>query len=182
MARNKPVLLIDFDGVIHSYTSGWQGATVIADPPTPGALRWLWRATEWFDVQIYSSRSKTEAGRTAMMAWMCVHSVSEFGPDHPMCGHQDPDFIYPIKFAHEKPAAFLTIDDRALTFEGDWSEFEPADLLDFRPWNKRPKPVPLDPYDDGRKRGTSKLAYDKEKRAIIGGGYEIKPETDVPLA
>jgi hypothetical protein len=44
---------------------------------------------------------------------------------------------YPITFAHEKPAAFMTIDDRAFCFEGDWSEIEPADLLNFKPWNKR---------------------------------------------
>jgi hypothetical protein len=184
MARRKPILCVDFDGVIHSYISPWINEFTIPDAPVPGALRWLWAATEWFDVQIYSSRSKTEDGRTAMMAWMCVHSVSEFGPDHPMCGHQDPDFVYPIKFAHEKPAAFLTIDDRALTFEGDWSDFgeSPADLLSFKPWNKRPKPAPLAPYDDGRKPGTSKLVYDKERRTIVGGSQEIRPETDVPLA
>jgi len=35
---SKPILLIDFDGVIHSYTSGWQGAGVISDPPVEGAF------------------------------------------------------------------------------------------------------------------------------------------------
>lgn len=144
--RKKPILCVDFDGVVHSYTSPWVDEETIPDPPVPGALKWLWKATEWFQVVIYSSRSKSEAGRTAMMAWMCVHSVSEFGADHPMCGHQDPDFVYPIGFASEKPAAFLIIDDRAYCFEGDWSDIEPADLLNFKPWNKRPRPKPLEPY------------------------------------
>jgi hypothetical protein len=142
----KPILCIDFDGVIHSYTSGWKGATVIPDPPVKGALRWLWKATEWFDVQIYSSRSKDPMARESMQAWMLEHSREEFGRDHPMSmmdGERDAGFQYPIAFAYEKPAAFLTIDDRAICFEGDWNEFDPAELLDFKPWNKRPTPPSL---------------------------------------
>jgi hypothetical protein len=140
MSRNKPILCVDFDGVIHSYTSPWAGEAVIPDPPVPGALRWLWKATEWFHVTIYSSRSKSEEGRAAMKAWMMQHSDEEFGHDHPMCGPNDA--AYPITFAAEKPAAFLTIDDRAVCFEGDWSELNPAELLEFKPWNKRPQPKP----------------------------------------
>src|ERR1700677_1491926 len=119
---SKPILCVDFDGVIHSYTSGWKDAKTIADPPTPGALRWLWKATEWFDVQVYSSRSKDPEAIAAMRYWMASHATDEFGQDHPMsAGHADE---YPITFAHEKPAAFLTIDDRAICFEGDWDEIE----------------------------------------------------------
>lgn len=143
----KPILCVDFDGVIHSYTSGWKGATVIPDPPVPGALRWLWKATEWFDVKIYSSRSKEDGGCAAMLDWMVAHSKEEFGEGHPMASSAPYGAWlteatgelrqYPIDFCHEKPSAFLTIDDRAVCFEGDWSDLEPADLLNFKPWYKR---------------------------------------------
>jgi hypothetical protein len=138
--RRKPILCVDFDGVIHSYTNGWKGACVIPDPPVPGALRWLWKATEWFDVHIYSSRTKDEHGREAMLAWMVDKSREEFGEGHPMSeirGDLSPEHQYPITFSHEKPAAFLTIDDRAVCFHGDWNELEPSELLSFKPWNKK---------------------------------------------
>jgi len=131
---------VDFDGVIHSYASGWKGADCIPDPPVKGALQWLWKATEWFNVQVYSSRSKDAAGLKAMQKWMLENSRIEFAEGHPMTFADDAGEIgpfYPITFAHEKPAAFLTIDDRALCFEGDWADFDPADLLNFKPWNKK---------------------------------------------
>lgn len=135
--RRKPILCVDFDGVIHSYTSPWINEATIPDPPVPGALRWLWKATEWFDVQIYSSRSKNVAGRDAMKEWMLMYSAHEFG-EHPMSGHGlSPSEPYPITFVAEKPAAFLTVDDRAVCFEGDWSVLDPYELTQFQPWNRR---------------------------------------------
>jgi hypothetical protein len=136
---SKPILCVDFDGVVHSYTSGWKGASVIPDAPVPGALRWLWQATDFFDVQIYSSRSKEESGLRAMRRWMQIHATDELGHDHPMSNEHP---AYPISFTHEKPAAFLTIDDRAICFDGDWERLSPRKLLDFKPWYQRLPSVP----------------------------------------
>lgn len=33
--KYQPNVVLDFDGVIHSYVSGWQGAGVVPDPPVP---------------------------------------------------------------------------------------------------------------------------------------------------
>jgi hypothetical protein len=41
-----------------------------------------------------------------------------------------------IEWPLEKPSAFVTIDDRALTFDGTWPQID--DLKAFQPWNKRP--------------------------------------------
>jgi hypothetical protein len=130
----KPILCVDFDGVIHSYSSGWQGADVIPDPPVRGALRWLAMATEHFDVHIYSSRSRQEGGRAAMAQWLGKWSVDA---EHGMSGDFDHGTWGLITFSHEKPAAFLTIDDRAICFDGNWGALDPVELLTFKPWNKR---------------------------------------------
>ena len=66
----RPTLCLDFDGVLHSYTSGWQGADVVSDPPTEGAMEFLSRAVRHFDVAIYSSRSHQPNGILAMQLWL----------------------------------------------------------------------------------------------------------------
>ena len=132
----NPILCIDFDGVIHSYTSAWINEYTIPDPPVPGALRWLWEAAKIFKVVIYSSRSKSEAGRTAMREWMGMWSVDPvLGIPHDW----DCAPLAELDYAHEKPAAFLTIDDRAIQFDGNWAslELDPRILRQFKPWNKR---------------------------------------------
>jgi hypothetical protein len=121
---SKPILCVDFDGVVHSYTSGWQGADVVNDPPTPGALAWLEKASEHWDVQIYSSRSSQPGGVEAMAAWLAAWSNAE-------------SVRLTVSFPEQKPPAFLTIDDRAICFEGVWADMDAAALLDFKPWNKR---------------------------------------------
>jgi hypothetical protein len=38
---HKLTICVDFDGVLHSYASGWKGAGVVADGPVDGAIEWL---------------------------------------------------------------------------------------------------------------------------------------------
>ena len=73
MTDRKPILSLDWDGVIHSYSSGWQGATVIPDPPNPGAMRFIWDASEHYTIAISSSRSSSWMGRRAMKAYLAKH-------------------------------------------------------------------------------------------------------------
>ena len=65
---SKPILCVDFDGVIHSYASGWKGADAIPDPPVPGAMEFLREALRHFRVSIFSSRSNQPGGIAAMQA------------------------------------------------------------------------------------------------------------------
>ena len=116
----KPILCLDFDGVLHSYTSKWQGADVIPDPPVPGMVEFLTAAVEVFDVQVYSTRSAHLAGIGAMMAWIAKYVPAEIAAQ--------------ISYPATKPPALVTIDDRAYRFEGVWPDVQMLRAL--KPWNK----------------------------------------------
>lgn len=120
----KPILCLDFDGVIHSYSSGWKGADVIPDPPVPGAMDFIREALKSFRVAIFSSRSNQPGGLDAMKDYIALNSE---------IGFRDP--IVGLEWPLEKPPAMVAIDDRAITFTGEWPSI--GNLLAFQPWNKK---------------------------------------------
>lgn len=122
---SKPILCLDFDGVIHSYISGWKGARNIPDPPMPGAIEFIADALlEGWDVVIHSSRARHFGGITAMRNWLRTHAGNMWDT----MGLAIAD----VRFVRWKPPAVVTIDDRAMRFEGIWPE--PKTLRKFKPW------------------------------------------------
>lgn len=126
---NKPILVLDFDGVIHQYTSPWTTATEIRDPPVEGAIEFIIEASKYFIINIFSSRTRDPGGIEAMREWLKDYWIS-YGHDGP----EEWECFNDIQWPNEKPAAFLTIDDRGYTFSGVWPE--PETLLKFKPWNR----------------------------------------------
>jgi len=105
--KKLPILALDFDGVIHSYVSGWKGATEIPDPPVEGAALAIACLFDAYRIVIFSARADEIAnpgGRHAIAAWLA------------MCGIPFDD-ITAIK-----PPAFLLVDDRAICFAGHWAD------------------------------------------------------------
>lgn len=130
--KGKPILCLDFDGVIHSYASGWKGAGVIPDPPVDGAADFIEAASGYFQIAVFSSRSKSIKGRMAMKRYMRELLGDRTSAD----AFHNGDYLFEdIKYPWFKPSAFLTLDDRALTFDGSWPN--PAELKGFKPWNKK---------------------------------------------
>lgn len=125
----KPILCLDFDGVLHAYTSGWQGVTNIPDGPVPGAAQFIADAQQHFTVHVYSSRSESMEGITAMSAHLLGWLKEGLG------GERGYEVWQRVVFPTYKPAAMVGIDDRVITFNGTWPN--PADLRHFKPWNKR---------------------------------------------
>jgi len=115
----KPTVIFDFDGVIHSYTSGWKGADVIPDGPVQGIAEAIAEIRQHYTVVVVSTRCYQDGGIDAIREWLGKHGI-------------EVDDV-----TGEKPPAIIQIDDRSVTFDG-----VPANLLKtingFQPWNKKP--------------------------------------------
>lgn len=115
----KKTVIFDFDGVIHSYTSGWKGADVIPDPPVPGIREAIKAIREaGYEVVVVSTRCYQEGGIGAIAEYLTKYDI-------------------PVdRVTTEKPPAIVQVDDRVICFDG-----KPETLLEkienFQPWNKR---------------------------------------------
>lgn len=123
----KPIICLDFDGVIHSYTSGWKGARTIPDPPVEGALMFMDKALSLgYDVVIHSSRARYWGGIRAMRQWLRQVS-GMLWYDTFQAGLEN------VRFVRWKPPAVVTIDDRAIRFDGTFPD--PREAATRKPWN-----------------------------------------------
>lgn len=91
----------DFDGVIHSYKSGWKGCDVIPDPPVEGIKKVIDELKDaGYTISIYSTRCIEWAGRAAIDEYCKKHG------------------IYYDLISSTKPPAAVYVDDRGLKFDG----------------------------------------------------------------
>lgn len=92
----KPKVLVDFDGVIHQYSKGWDDGSIY-DPPISGAQEALIQIeAEGYEVVIFSTRD----------AEQIVPYLAEHG-------------FKPYRVTNIKEPAICQIDDRAIHFV-DW--------------------------------------------------------------
>jgi hypothetical protein len=123
----KPILAIDFDGVIHSYERGWANGEIYGHV-VDGFWDWAREAQQYFTLVIHSARSGMAGGNRAMSDWLIREFPGEYPAEFPL-----------LEFSYDKPRAMLFINDRAIAFNGDWydRELAPEALRAFRPWNQR---------------------------------------------
>ncbi len=112
----RPTVVFDFDGVIHSYKSGWQGAESAPDPVVPGIASAIHDLRKHgYKVVVVSTRCSSTGGMEAVKEYLHRNEITV---DDVMA---------------DKPPAVCYIDDRAICFDG-----HPETLLDnvssFVPW------------------------------------------------
>jgi len=113
---------IDFDGVINSYT-GWKGPTVTEDPVSNAVESLDTLLGQGYKVVIYSTRAQTAEGLQTIREYLLKHSGS-------------PAMVEGIEITDKKPIAHVYIDDRAITFKGDWEETL-KQIEEFKPWMEK---------------------------------------------
>jgi hypothetical protein len=116
--RKRYTVAVDFDGVIHSYVTPWQGAATIPDPPVEGAIEWLNQTVVKFEVVIHTTRGDQPGGNAAVLLWLRQN------------GYAGPDLLVTSK----KVPALIYIDDRAWRFEGIFPTED--EIHRARPWYK----------------------------------------------
>lgn len=127
----KPIICLDFDGVVHSYVSGWQGPRNIPDPPVEGAINFMLEAQSLgYEVVIHSSRARYFGGISAMRKWLRRHA----GMAWYEAGFGDFEGLEMVRFTRWKPPALVTIDDRAIRFDGKFPN--PKEAASLPTWTK----------------------------------------------
>jgi len=114
----KPVVAVDFDGVLNTHQAGFTENEVVEDPPVRGAADWLRSLTPDFQIVLFSARAADPDGVQAMVSWLNANGFADV----------------PMSITDRKPpTAIAYIDDRAWRFDG--RDFpSAADLLADRPW------------------------------------------------
>jgi len=127
-------IAIDFDGVIHKYSKGWQDGTCY-DEEVEGAFKAIDLLMTKYTVFIFSTRSSKQIKK-----WLIPRIMQQGAGENP----NDPqDWTWPkytftceripfwVKFWNKKNVLGITkrklpamvyIDDRAMRFEGDWGK------------------------------------------------------------
>lgn len=119
MSKNyKPTVAIDFDGVIHSYTSGWQGVGECSDPMVPGIDTAIADLRTDHKVIVVSSRAATPEGRIVIRDYLKKYNIEVDG------------------IQSEKPPCIVSIDDRAICFTG-YSGILAKQVRNFKPWTDK---------------------------------------------
>ena len=105
-------LLIDLDGVLNTYTGDYRADFI--PPIREGAHEFLEELSQNYIIKIFTTREKALAEK-----WVCEHELDKIVDG----------------ITNFKEPCYMIIDDRCLTFNGNYSEIL-AKLQTHKPWYK----------------------------------------------
>jgi len=108
----KKTILLDFDAVLHQYT-GWKGSEErFLSPPIPNARHACHILARDRRLVCFTTRQETEV----IERWLRANGFPE------------------MKVTDRKEAASVQLDDRAIRFDGVWTDALIKELLEFKPY------------------------------------------------
>jgi hypothetical protein len=120
---DQKTIAIDFDGVINSFSSGWRGSTK-TDAPVAGAADAIGELlASGNKIVIYSSRAATPEGLETIKKYLGYIADNNVNIDE-------------IDITDKKPIAHVYVDDRAISFNGDWQDTL-KQIEEFKPWTEK---------------------------------------------
>lgn len=140
MSTHKQTILIDFDGVLHDY-HGWKGNEELGGP-IEHARHALHILEKTYRLVVFTTRNAPIVKR-----WLEHYGFPE------------------MKVTNIKEPAFLIIDDRALTFTGEWSEGFLTQIRNFVPHWEADLPTSQLGALDSESRSTEQPAPDSDHSA-----------------
>ncbi|MFE2352379.1 hypothetical protein [Kitasatospora cineracea] len=108
---------IDFDLTLVQHDQGWQDGRIYGEP-IPGALEALRALLELRAVFVVTARSREHHANIA--DWLTGHGFDAEVDDDPDRSHWTTRNV--VLVTNKKLGAACYIDDRAVTFTGDWTE------------------------------------------------------------
>lgn len=108
----KKTLLIDLDGVLNTYVGGYQADFI--PPIRQGAKEFLIALEPNFELKLFTTRPAELAQK-----WLDDNEISHLFTE----------------VTNIKKPAWLLIDDRCLTFNGDYDDLT-TKIINFAPWYK----------------------------------------------
>ena len=122
MSEKKRTICIDFDGVLHDYSNGFQGNDVFGEmiPGADTATKVLKKNGN--TIIIYTTRPATDT----LKQWLKEHDISyDYINENPK---------QPKDSEGGKLIADMYIDDRGICFRGTWDEWFLRQIGEFQPW------------------------------------------------
>ncbi len=112
MKPYKKTILIDLDGVLNTYTGGYDENFI--PPIREGAYDFIKNLSERYKIVLFTSRNVPLASK-----WLTENSLD----------------VYVHHVTNTKEPAFLIVDDRGLNFDGDYKKAIEK-INNFKPWYK----------------------------------------------
>lgn len=119
------VICVDFDGVLHRYDH-YRGVDVFNRPVDGASEGMQYLHNQGHTLILWTTRPITEK----LKAWLAIHGIPidyyNENPNRVATGQLDP----------RKPVADIYLDDRGITFEGDWPRIIHV-IENFKVWYRR---------------------------------------------